>query len=173
MNADEVQKFFAARKKKLKAAQRTLKKQIGALEKDIQEYDRLRRELDALISKYCPDKSDGRPRMWKGQGGYDLVVLVEGMRKQTGCTIKNAIKQLHKIKCPPCDQHSVKSLVIRYQEAKKHWEPAIRQIRKIEAELDALNAAAKECGPAMTFDEVRDLVNPNRKKSASTADAGD
>jgi len=55
-------------------------------------------------------------------------------------------------------------LVARYYEAKKHWGPAIKRIREIEAEHDALNAAAKERQPPMTFDEVRDLVNPNRKK---------
>jgi len=174
MKADKIQQLLEEHKKKLDSASCALENQIAALEKDIQERERLRRELNALISKYWPDEPDGRPGIWKGQDGYDLVVLVEGMQKQDpNCTIKDAIKQLHKIKCPPCHQHSVDQLVVRHSEAKKHWWPAIKQIREIEAEHDALNAAAKERGPPMTFDEIRDLVHPNRKKSTSTADAGD
>src|SRR5437870_2498704 len=97
-----VGKLLAEHKKKLDAASRTLENQIAALEKDIQERKRLRRELNDLISKYWPDEPDGRPGIWKGQDGYDLVVLVEGAQKQDpDCTIKDAIKHLHKIKCPP------------------------------------------------------------------------
>jgi hypothetical protein len=169
MNPNDVKKFLAERKKKLDAASRTLENQIDALEKDIQERERLRRELNALRSKYWPDKPDGRPGIWKGQDGYDLVALIEDLQKQYGCTIKDAIKHLHKIKHPPCDQHHLKSLVTQYHVAKKHWKPAIKQIQKIEAELDALDAEAKARGPAMTFDEVRDLVDPDRKKSADGA----
>jgi hypothetical protein len=174
MKADKIQQLLAEHKKKLDAASCALENQMSPLEKDIQERERLRRELNALISKYWPDEPDGRPGIWKGQDGYDLVVLVEGMQKQDpDCTIKDAITYLHKIKCPPCDQHPIESLVIRYQEAKKHWWPAIRRIREIEAEHDVLNVAARERGPAMTFDEIRDLVHPNRKSVPSTADAGD
>jgi hypothetical protein len=169
-----VGKLLAEHKERLDAASRTLENQIAALEKDIQERKRLRRELNDLILKYWPDEPDGRPGIWKGQDGYDLVVRVEGMQKQDpDYTIKDAIKHLHKIKCPPCDQHPVKSLVTRYHVAKKHWWPVIQQIRKIEAEHDALDAAAKKREPPMPFDEVRDLVYPNRRKSASTTDGGD
>jgi hypothetical protein len=154
------------RQKKLKAVSGTLENQIAALKKDLQKYERLRRELAALISKYWPDKPDHRPGIWKGQDGYDLVVLIEGMQKQTGCTIKDAIEQLHKIKCPPCDRHPVESLITRYSVAKKHWWPTIKRIREIEAEHDALNATAKEREPPMTFDEARDLVNPGRKSKS-------
>jgi hypothetical protein len=166
-------KLLAAHKKKLAAASRTLENQIAALEKDIQERERLRRERNALISKYWPDEPDGRPPIWKGQDGYDLVLRVDAIQKRTGCSAKDAIKQLHKTNYPPYDEYHIKTLVIRYHEAKKHWWPAIRRLREIEAELDALDAAAKERGPAMTFDEIRDLVYPNRRKSASTTDSGD
>jgi hypothetical protein len=162
VNADKFQKLLTEQQKKLEAASRTLENQIGAIERDIQQRKRLKRELDDLISKYWPDKPDYRPPKWKGQEGYDLVVLVEGVRKQTGWGIKDAIEHLHDIKCPPCDLHPVVQLVVRYQEAKKHWEPAIRRIREIEAEHDALNAKAKEREPPMTFDEVRDLVKPQK-----------
>jgi len=164
MKAHKIIQLLAEHKKKLDAASRTLENQMSAREKEIQERNRLKREFDDLISKYWPDDPEGRPSIWKGQDGYDLVVLVEGVRKQTGCSSSDAIKHLHRIKCPPCDQHPVESLVARYYEAKKHWGPAIKRIREIEAEHDALNAAAKERQPPMTFDEVRDLVNPNRKK---------
>jgi hypothetical protein len=171
MKAGKIQQLLAEHKKKLDAASHTLEKQIAALEQDIQERVRLRRELNALISKYWPDEPDGRPGIWKGQDGYDLAVLVEGMQKQDpNCTIKDAIRQLHKIKCPPCDQHPFKSLVTSYHVAKNHWWPAIKRIREIEAEHDALNAAANEREPPMSFDEVRDLVNPNRKKHRDCPD---
>jgi len=172
MNADK-RRLLAEHKKKLDAASRTLEKQIAALEKEMEERNRLRREFNALISKYWPDEPNGRPRVWKGQDGYDLVLRVEAIQKQTGCSVKDAIKQLHKTNYPPYDQYRVKSLVIRYHEAKKYWWPAIRHLRKIDAENDALNAAAKEREPPMTLDEIRDLVNPNRKKSDSTAAGGD
>ena len=164
MTADEIRKFLAKRGRKLEAASRTLENQMGAIEREIQQRKHLTRELDELISKYWPDEPDGRPATWKGQDGYDLVVLVEGMQKEFDLSIKDAIADLHKIKCPSCHQHPVKQLVVRYQEAKKHWWPAIKRIREIEAEWDALDAAAKARKPAMTFDELRDLVYPGRKK---------
>jgi hypothetical protein len=163
MNRNDLEKILAERKKRLEAANRTLENQKAAIERDLQERRRLCRELETLILKYWPDKPYARPGIWKGQRGYDLVVLVEGMQKQDpDCTIKDAIKHLHEIKCPPCDQRPVKSLVTRYHVAKKHWWPTIRRIREIEAELDALDAAAKERGPTMTLDETRDLVNPKK-----------
>jgi hypothetical protein len=157
MNPSEVRKFLTERKRKLDAASCTLGNQIAILEKGIQQRARLREELDALISKYWPDEPVGRPSIWKG---YDLVVLVEG--RDPNCTIKDAIEHLHKIKCPPCDRHPIESLRSRYHVAKNHWWPAIKRIREIEAEHDALNAATKECEPPMTFDEIRNLVNPQK-----------
>jgi hypothetical protein len=173
MNADKFRRLFAEQQKKLEAASRTLENQIGAIEREIQQRKRLKRELDDLISKYWPDEPDGRPGIWKGQDGYDLVLRVEAMRKRFGYSSKDAIKDLRKTKWPPYDQYSEESLVARYYDAKRHWEPAIRRLREIGVEHDALNAEAQERQPPMTFDEVRDLVNRNRKKSASTADASD
>ena len=135
------------------------------MEKEIQQRKHLAGELDDLISKYWPDEPDGRPAKWKGQDGYDLVILVEGLQKQFKFSIKESIEDLHKVKCPPCHQHPVKQLVVRYQEAKRHWWPAIKRIREIETELDALDAAAKDRKPPMTDDEVRDLVHPSRSKA--------
>ena len=91
MKADEARYFFTVRKKRLKAALRKLEKQRSSIEREYQERGRLCRELKALILKYWSDEPDGRPGIWKGQDGYDLVVLVEGMRKQTDCTITDAI----------------------------------------------------------------------------------
>jgi hypothetical protein len=167
MNANKFRKLLAEQQKKLEATSRMLESQAEAIEREIQQRKRLKRELDDLISKYWPDKTRWRPGIWKGQDGYDLVVLVEDAQKQNpDCTIKDAIKQLHKIKCPPCDQHPFESLITSYHVAKNHWWPAIRRIREIEAEHDALNAKAKEREPPMTFDEVRDLVNPGRKSKS-------
>jgi hypothetical protein len=110
--------LLVERKKKLNAALHRLEQQRAILEKDIEERKRLCRELKALVSKYWPDKPRHRPPIWKGQDGCDLVVLVEGMREQTGCSAKDAIERLRKIKRLPFD-HPVDQLVVRYSEAKK------------------------------------------------------
>ena len=51
MKADKIQQLLAEHKKKLDAASCALENQMSPLEKDIQERERLRRELNALDFK--------------------------------------------------------------------------------------------------------------------------
>ena len=156
MNVDKVIKQLAAREKRLKATLRKLEQKRYDADRDVEKLQDLRQRLDGLRPK-----QDGRPGTWKGQQGYDLFLLVEGMRKRTGCTAKHAIERLHEIKCPPCDKHTVRELRVRYsQDVKPYWAPRFREMEKIEAELAALEAKRV---PVMTDDEVRELVNPGLK----------
>jgi hypothetical protein len=152
VSADQL---LAERRKKLAAALRALRKQQREMQQDLDDKQRLCNELKALNAKYWPEKPRGRGRKWISADGYDLVLFVEAARRADS-TIEDALKYWFKIKS--CDQKKLDALQVRYQDAKRHWLPAIERLHEIEVELAALDAKAKARRSAMTTEEVRRLV---------------
>jgi hypothetical protein len=156
---------FLARRKRIARELARARNQLATTHTDIARLEGLLGKLDGFEAGLPTKGKPGAPARWAGAEGLDLYMLVNGLcgqvaREGRSLSTAEAVRTLRK-DWP--GWKGEKNLLKCYYDARKYWEPRIRQWKVDEAEREKALSIIERRPRVKSREELARIVNPLRK----------